>query len=268
MNRVILTLVCTSVFCLSNIYTQHNLLEVEGPVKIGNTVVQDPVPGTIRFNGSQFEGWDGLTWVVLGGYKIVDPVTDYDGNVYRSVQIGDQIWMAENLRVTYYNDGSTMQIKIGLNVINSGSPGTLYYPEDLIGNAPAYGALYDYFCVETNKICPVGWHVPNDSEWQTLVNFLGGNAVAGDQLKEIGDAHWFHTNQASNTSGFTARGAGRRHESGNMIDNDFLSWAYFWSSSVNNLNPSYWNMSAHSNSANQNLSPSKSRGCSIRCIKN
>jgi uncharacterized protein (TIGR02145 family) len=138
----------------------------------------------------------------------------------------------------------------------------------MTSKASTYGGLYDYFCVETEKLCPSGWRVPDDVDWQELVDFLGGNDVAGNSLKEIGDAHWFSNNQGCNDSGFTARGAGRWHESGNMSFNDFHSWAYFWSRSINGPNPSYWPLGVSSTSASQFLSPSKDRGCSIRCIKN
>ncbi len=255
------------IFWSGDCLSQTVPLAVEGSIKVGDSNEADPEPGTIRFKDNRFLGWDGLTWVSLGGFKTAGEVIDYDGNSYRTVQIGSQIWMTENLRVAHYNDGSTMQVKIGNIIINFGSPGTLRYPEDNNSNAPIYGGLYDYACVETNKLCPTGWKVPDDSDWQALSDYLGGSETSGNALKELGIDHWAAGNQGCNESGFTARGAGRWHESGNSQSNDFHTWAYYWSATVNNDNPSYWNLTYSTTTTSQNLSPSKDRGCSIRCIK-
>ena len=102
-----------------------------------------------------------------------DTVTDIDGNVYQTVQIGDQFWMAENLKVTHYQNGD----EIPCNVYN-----------DDPSNAAIYGRLYNWYAVDDERgICPEGWHVPSDdeadSEWQILVDYLGGGSVAGGKMK-------------------------------------------------------------------------------------
>jgi uncharacterized protein (TIGR02145 family) len=247
---------------------QEELLEVEGGIKIGNMNSGTPEPGTIRFNGTSFEGWNGLTWVTLGQFKLTGTVTDYDGNIYNTIQVGAQEWMAENLRVTHYNDGSTMQIHVGTFIINFGSPGSLYYPNDASSNAPAYGALYDFECIETNKLCPSGWHVPDNSEWQLLQDAVGGSAIAGGKLKEIGTIHWESPNVgACNDIGFTARGAGLRDvNTGDLIE--FKKICHWWSTTLSTGNPFVWFVENGEAGLANTSTPSKDWGFSVRCVKN
>ena len=109
-----------------------------------------------------------------------------DGNVYQTVQIGSQLWMAENLRVLHYDDGSNMQIKIGSFTINFGAKGTLYYPADTSSNADLYGGLYNFHCVDTDKLCPSSWRIPINTDWQILADKLGGSLIAGSDWKKLG----------------------------------------------------------------------------------
>jgi uncharacterized protein (TIGR02145 family) len=161
------------------------------------------------------------------------PVIDIDGNVYRTVRIGSQVWMAENLRVTHYANGDAIP-----NVTNgaawAGLTNGAYcdYDND-VNNAATYGRLYNFYTVDIHfhYIAPNGWHVPDDDEWQELVDYLGGGSVAGGKLKEAGTTHWFSPNTgATNESGFCALPGGFRQDGGGA----FLSIGYytaFWSSS-------------------------------------
>jgi len=139
------------------------------------------------------------------------PVTDIDENIYNTITIGTQVWMAENLKVTRFNDNTPINL-----VTNGGWQG--YYPtycwynNDEAAIKPDYGALYNFECVapywdnyNSKNICPIGWHVPTDAEWTTLTTFLGGDSIAGSKLKEAGTTHWLSPNpDATNESGFTA----------------------------------------------------------------
>jgi uncharacterized protein (TIGR02145 family) len=123
-------------------------------------------------------------------------MTDIDGNVYKTVTIGTQIWMAENLKVTQYNDGTPISSNFGEYCSYDNN-------DSYVNN---YGRLYDRFAVMSSKLSPTGWHIPSNSEWTTLINYLGGESVAGCKLKESGRRHWINnviTNE-SNESGFTA----------------------------------------------------------------
>jgi len=134
------------------------------------------------------------------------PVTDYDGNTYRTVKIGNQIWMAENLKSTHYSNGSPIEY--------------FDYNNDA-ANATTYGRLYSWRAVmngaasSTNNpsgvkgIAPDGWHVPSKAEWQQLADYLGGISIAGGKMKETGNTHWIAPNTgATNESQFAALPAG------------------------------------------------------------
>src|SRR5271157_74086 len=109
-------------------------------------------------------------------------VTDIDGNVYHTINIGTQEWLAENLRTTRYSDGSP--IPLVTDSLTWGkliTPGYCWYNNDSATFGRTYGALYNWHAVNTKKLAPKGWHVPSDSEWTILINFLGGEDVAGGQ---------------------------------------------------------------------------------------
>jgi len=144
--------------------------------------------------------------------KFADDIIDVEGNRYKSVLIGSQHWLAENLKVTMYNDKTPIN-----NVVHHSD-----YVNDSIwrkNTAPAWcyldnmsknkylGLLYNFYVIDNSlqkNVCPVGWRVPNNDDWNELINFLGGKNVAGDKLKEIGDKHWASGNLGTNTSLFTA----------------------------------------------------------------
>lgn len=144
-------------------------------------------------------------------------VTDHDGNVYNTASIGTQLWMADNLHVIHYNDGSLIPL-----VSNSTTWGGLtsgarcYYNNDSLTNAAKYGSLYNWYTVvDSRGMCPVGWHIPSDAEFGTLLNYLGGINVAGGPLKDTGYTRWNSPNTgATNSSGFTGVGGGNRSYTG------------------------------------------------------
>ena len=168
-------------------------------------------------------------------------VTDIDGNVYQTVRIGNQWWMAENLSVTHYRNGDPIP-----NVTDDGAWGALStgaYCEfnNDIANVATYGRLYNWFTVDDSRsMCPECWRVPTDDDWQQLEVYLGMSQSVADQtlwrgtdeggkLKEEGTAHWVNPNTgATNESGFSALPGGRR-SSGGSFANMTLS-AYFWTS--------------------------------------
>ena len=133
-------------------------------------------------------------------------VSDTDGNTYKTIQIGTQVWMAENLRVTKYRDGSTIQNIEDKNTWIENTTGAYCFFANNKLYGAIFGCLYNFYAV-ANKInlCPVGWHVPSKDEWTTLGTYLGGIFVAGGKLKETGEMHWDSPNTgATNETGFTA----------------------------------------------------------------
>ncbi len=139
-------------------------------------------------------------------------LVDCDNNLYDTVKIGTQIWMKSNLKVTRFNNGLDIPLVTQNSAwIDLNSPGYCWSNNDELANKNTYGALYNWFAVNTGQLCPTGWHVPSDAEWKNLINFLGGSDVAGGKLKETGTIHWAAPNNgATNEKGFTALPGGCR----------------------------------------------------------
>lgn len=157
-------------------------------------------------------------------------VSDIDGNIYKTVTIGTQTWMAENLKVTKYNDGTDISyITEDSNDIFSSEAASKDYDFDP-SNSDTFGKLYNMLAVNTGKLAPKGWHVPTVDEWEILSDYLGGEEVAGGKLKESGYTHWnVPNNGATNETGFTAI-AGIDRESAvwwTASKNGVLSWHVF-----------------------------------------
>ena len=148
-------------------------------------------------------------------------ITDVDGNIYHYVVIGTQTWMVENLKTTKYNDGTAIPLGTDDTAwANLTTPGYCWYNNDAATYKNTYGALYNWFTVNTSKLAPSGWHVPTDAEWTILTIYLGGETVAGGKMKstgtrEAGTGLWYRPNiGATNESGFTAVPAGYRDYDG------------------------------------------------------
>jgi len=138
-------------------------------------------------------------------------IIDIDGNIYNTITIGTQTWMQENLKTTRFNNG--LEIPSTSLPINNDTT-VLYqwpYNDDTI-NVDKYGLLYTWNIVTHHEnVCPNGWHVPNNAEWETLRDFLGGESIAGAKMKEMGTVHWIETDSiVDNSSGFTGLGSGFR----------------------------------------------------------
>jgi uncharacterized protein (TIGR02145 family) len=158
-------------------------------------------------------------------------VSDIDGNIYHTVTIGTQVWMVENLNVTHYSNGDTIaNITSYFKWRNSKSGAYCNYKND-VKNSIDYGKLYNWYAVsDSRKIAPPGWHIPSEFEWNVLMNYLGGEKIAGGKLKETGLKHWRNTNlDVTNESGFTALPAGEIDTDGDFRGIGlYTSW---WSSS-------------------------------------
>lgn len=164
--------------------------------------------------------------------KVSASVTDADGNVYSTVTIGTQIWMTENLKTTKLNDGTAISYRIG-----TGAEGYCWYNNEE-NNKNVYGALYSWGPVVSGKLAPKGWHVPDRSDWQLLINYLGSNAAY--KLMETGTEHWLAPNsEATNESGFKALPGGRISCQSYLFE-DMGSLAAWWKSNHGGTsNPEY-----------------------------
>jgi len=194
-------------------------------------------------------------------------VVDLDGNPYSQVTIGTQIWMVENLRTTKYANGDMIpNIKTYEERINTTSGGWNNW-QDVAAYDYPFGKLYNWYAAtDVRNVCPSAWHVPSEAEWTTLIDYLGGNSVAGNKMKEAGNVHWLTDNQgATNSSGFTALPGGGQSADSNVHSIGFSG--YFWSTSVYSGNFA-WSYVLNKNSAAiDKIIYSKQAGYTIRCIK-
>jgi uncharacterized protein (TIGR02145 family) len=202
----------------------------------------------------------------FGCYSIAQTVTDYDGNVYHAVTIGSQVWLQENLKVTHYRNGDSIP-----NVTDNTQWGNLNtgaycnYRNDT-NYVKTYGYLYNWFAVaDSRKICPVGWHVPHDSVWTDMYDYLGHDGNPGGKLKEIGTSHWKSPNlNATNETGFTALPGSMRAEDGTSYPIGY--YAYFWCSNEYLSSYAKGMVLSYYKSVIDITGPTKKSGCSIRCL--
>jgi uncharacterized protein (TIGR02145 family) len=195
-------------------------------------------------------------------------VTDIDGNEYRTIPIGTQIWMAEDLKVTHFNDGIVIPNVTGNLAWGAlTTPAYCWYNNDIIYKQN-FGALYNWFTVETGKLCPAGWHVPSDEEWTILTDYLGGTDFAGGKLKEAGLAHWNSPNTgATNSSGFTSLPTGGRRYPEGFFYGVGVYDAWWSSTEYNYLKPYYRSIASMNEIVFRGYGTLKGAGISIRCIK-
>jgi uncharacterized protein (TIGR02145 family) len=211
----------------------------------GSTVVHEPfkTPAmTMRtFTSSAF-------WVILGiaAYgQDCTSVTDIDGHVYPVVQIGNQCWMAENLRTGHYRDGTEIANVTEGSLWDNYTTGAWCNYNNDPANDPVHGKLYNWHAVATGLLCPMGWHVANETEWGLLIDHLGGYQVAGGKMKttgtfDEGTGLWNSPNVgATNESGFSAIPGGRRGGFGSGIFDGLGTRAFFWNA-IGNAQYSQW----------------------------
>lgn len=194
-------------------------------------------------------------------------VTDIDGNKYHTVAVGNQVWLAENLRVAHYRNGDPVLPVTSPEIWSSLTTGAYCSYLNLPENALVYGYLYNgYAILDDRNICPAGWHVPSEAEWFTLIRFLGGEMAAGGKLKEAGLGHWENPNTgAENGIGFTALPAGYRNDSG-VFGNQKIS-AIFWSSSGYNTDHQWYHYLYYNyQGIYRDYFHNMQHGFSIRCI--
>ena len=174
--------------------------------------------------------------------------------------------MAENLKTTKYNDDTSIPLVTdNTEWGNTSTPGYCLYNNTSLYK-DIYGALYNWFTVNTGKLAPTGWHVPTDAEWTVLTTFLGGEDVAGGKLKEVGTTHWTAMNAGvTNTSGFSGLPGGYRMWQGGFYD--LADRAVFWSASEAD-NGDAWLRELHFSYETVNrFDWYQLHGYSVRCLK-
>ena len=239
---------------------------VAGWITPSNSTQTLPGDGTITFTGTYVEEGSGT-------------VTDIDGNVYQTVTIGTQVWMAENLKVTHYRNGDPIPNVTDAGTWSGLTTGAYCEQDNNPANVATYGRLYNWYAVtDSRNIAPTGWHVPTDEEIKQLEIYLGMSQTEADaamrwrgtdeggKLKETGTTHWSSPNTgATNESGFTALPGGYRRNSGTFRGEGNI--ADFWCSMEYNESNA-WRHSLQYNTAQVFRGfYAKEGGLSIRCVK-
>jgi uncharacterized protein (TIGR02145 family) len=211
----------------------------------------------------------------LGDTQQEPQVKDIEGNTYHSVKIGDQLWMAENLKTTKYNDGKSIRmVSDGMIWKNLTTPAYCIYNNKSISDNSKYGALYNWYTVNTGKLCPAKWHVPTDSEWKLMemnilmdryevenIGWRGTNQ--GDALKS--DNGWHLPDNGTNKTGFSALPGGYINNSGDFV---FLEInGNWWSSTEIFEGNAYYRILYYNESKVGRYDTFKTTGFSVRCIK-
>jgi len=189
-------------------------------------------------------------------------VTDYDGNVYNIIKIGDQEWMDRNLEVTHYRNGNLIRNSLPAGI----TEGTWCNYNNDPARGEVYGKLYNSYAVhDTRGLAPEGWHVATKDDWTELIGFCGGLALAGGKLKETGTEHWDAPNGgATDEYGFRALPGGYASGSFSYLG----TYAGFWTSTTVDSNPDqtymFWLYASDTHVEEDNSSP---MGFSVRCVR-
>lgn len=196
-------------------------------------------------------------------------VTDIDGNVYRTIKIGLQTWMVDNLEVTRFRNGDPINQVTDMAQWSALTTGAWCYYENLSSYNEVYGKLYNLNAVQdTRGIAPKGWHVPSHAEWTTLIEFLGGEGVAGNKMKAVSNL-WLYDLSPTNSSGFSGLPCGYRVRTGDFVN--IGHYGVWWSStegSIEGYNGAWFTrLQGDMVAVYRSIAPKES-GFSIRCIKN
>jgi uncharacterized protein (TIGR02145 family) len=211
----------------------------------------------------------------LAGTTYGDVIVLEDTN-YRSVTIGTQVWMVDNLKTLKYRNGETIPNITDLNIWSNLSSAAQCDYENTPAYTETYGRLYNWYAVnDPRNIAPFGWHIPSKEEWLTLINYLGGEEVAGDKLKESGYLHWYYDGNcstfASNETGFTALPGGCLTNNVEIDSEWYFAYVsqagYWWTSSEKNSSHASCIEMMRFDGHVFNFDDSKNRAYSVRCIK-
>lgn len=212
---------------------------------------------------------EGKSNVVFNSSKVYGTMNDQEGHVYKTIVIGSQTWMAENLRTTRFRNGLPIHIVTGgysdwSSLTHSAL--CIYANSTLNDSSITYGFHYNWYALnDTSNIAPEGWRVPTEQDWEILKAYLGGQSVAGGKLKETGTLHWYSPNTGTNESGFSAIPNGFR-----VGDLDILgSTGSWWTITENSFDDRMAIVYSISNNTSElvNGAFTKNDECAVRLIR-
>ena len=233
--------------------------------------------------------WIGQEWIIIPGVSAANAgsptthtcgipdvhnadvtygeMTDQEGNAYRTVIVGGEEWMAENLTTSIYRNGDALQTALSASNWQSATSGAWqYYDQDGINECP-HGKMYNWYAVNDSRgLCPSGWHVPSETDWSALEVALGGQIAAGNKMKATGTDYWLGGNaNATNESGFSALGSGFYYFYGSF--EGLTQGVNYWSATAFDAS-SAWVRSITFDMANLALSIyPKNSGFHVRCVR-
>jgi uncharacterized protein (TIGR02145 family) len=200
------------------------------------------------------------------GWSCGDSITDVDGNTYTTTNINGQCWTAQNLDVSKYNDNTPISnITDQTQWVDATEGAWAYYNNDAAVGA-LHGKLYNWYTVETGKLCPEGWHIPSSNEWNTLVNALGGSAQAAQSMKSL-DGWNNSPENATNSSGLSVIASGNRDVFSGFLGLGENVWFYTSTEDSNDPDKASW-LKVTSNSNTDQGITSKNDGLPCRCVLN
>ena len=192
-------------------------------------------------------------------------VQDIDGNTYKTVKIGEQVWMAENLKVTRYRNGDSIPTILYDDEWGNTRSGAYTIYDDEAAAHNTYGKLYNWYAVKDSRgLCPAGWHVPTDAEWTQLENYLGGEGIAGGKMKADSPLWKLPNIGATNASGFSGLPGGYRSNDGAYLS---IGYSGFWWSSTGGSSGAYFRYLNDFNGGSGRAYYGKPNGLSVRCLR-
>lgn len=222
----------------------------------------DETPGYYYYNGTD---WIGIAGNGTGAMS-TSSLIDFDGNSYPTITIGNQVWMAANLRVTHYRNGNAIpNVTDDVTWAGLNSGAYCWYDNDQT-NEETYGAIYNWFAVKDFRgICPDGWHVPSYADWTILAAYLGGSSVAGAEMKATKKLWSSPNTDANNKSYFSGLPGGYRNYRG-FFDH-MARYAHFWSSTENGFGTAFYRVLHYNNSNLSDYYSFTQNGFSVRCLR-
>lgn len=202
--------------------------------------------------------------VVISPPVLENTITDIDGNIYKTIKIGTQTWMMENLKTTRYRNGTAIPNLTDPTAWSMDGSGAYCNYDNSSANADIYGRLYNWNAVHnSNQLAPAGWHVPNDTEWAVLYNYIGGNRESGKKIQDTNPIYWAYNMAGTNETRFSGLPGGSRSNNGTFQS---LSWnCTWWTSTRAGALSVYYDLYVKGYIERHEIE--NNSGFSVRCIK-
>ncbi len=279
---VIISMIMSHSVAIKSVYPQNSKSDLEFGSKVPDWFLnEDPSSNIIKERFIKHYRTEKKDWpniVNKSDNKLNDIVdstlTDIDGNTYPVVQIGNQLWMGTNLTTSRYNSGEHITPGSGMfSLKKSKEEGMYVWYENEESNWQIYGRLYNYYAVQEGSLCPEGWHVPSEEEWQKMIDYLGGEGTVGGKLKATGmivngDGLWQEPNTgATNEISFNALPGGSMNPKDINPFGDLGRAGYWWTSTTIARRTAAYKSILYNSNTLFRARASESNFYSVRCIR-